>query len=151
MRWSYCSHTQRFEQRSGEPISFFSASPIETGQGTAAGSRTGSFFGSVTTLRPEALTKRQVASTSSLLQGLAPGVSVQQQSGKPGADASSIRIRGISSIYAGSSPLVMVDGVVSSLESLDPNAIESITILKDAASTAIYGTRAANTRGDEPA
>lgn len=114
---------------------------VVVGYGTQ---RRAAVTGSVTTLRPEALTKRQVASTSSLLQGLAPGVSVQQQSGKPGADASSIRIRGVSSIYAGSSPLVMVDGVVSSLEGLDPNAIESVTILKDAASTAIYGTRAAN-------
>jgi len=80
--------------------------------------------------------KRQVATASNLLQGLAPGVTVTQQSGRPGADGASIRIRGLSSIYAGQSPLIMVDGVVSSLDAIDPNAIESITILKDAASTA---------------
>jgi TonB-linked SusC/RagA family outer membrane protein len=114
---------------------------VVVGYGTQ---RRGAVTGSVVTLKNDVLTKRQVASTSSLLQGLAPGVTVQQQSGKPGADASSIRIRGVSSIYAGSSPLIMVDGVVSSLESIDPNAIESVTILKDAASTAIYGTRGAN-------
>jgi TonB-linked SusC/RagA family outer membrane protein len=69
---------------------------------------------------------------------------VQQQSGRPGADGASIRIRGLGSIYAGQSPLIMVDGVVSGFDAIDPNAIESITILKDAASTAIYGARAAN-------
>lgn len=114
---------------------------VVVGYGTQ---RKAAVTGSVVTLKNDVLTKRQVASTSSLLQGLAPGVSVQQQSGKPGADGASIRIRGTSSIYAGSSPLILVDGVVSSMEGLDPNAIESITILKDAASTAIYGTRAAN-------
>ncbi|MFM8710753.1 MAG: SusC/RagA family TonB-linked outer membrane protein, partial [Sphingomonadales bacterium] len=88
--------------------------------------------------------RRQVATASNLLQGLAPGVTVQQQSGKPGADGASIRIRGLGSIYAGQSPLIMVDGVVSGFDAIDPNAIERITILKDAASTAIYGARAAN-------
>ena len=114
---------------------------VVVGYGTQ---RRAAVTGSIVTLRNDVLTKRQVASTSSLLQGLAPGVTVQQQSGKPGGDGASIRIRGISSIVAGSSPLVMVDGVVSSLENIDPNAIESITVLKDAASTAIYGTRASN-------
>jgi TonB-linked SusC/RagA family outer membrane protein len=100
--------------------------------------------GSVVTLKNADLTRRQVASTSNLLQGLAPGVTVQQQSGKPGADGASIRVRGTSSIFGGSDPLVIVDGVVSSLDNIDPNAIESINLLKDAASTAIYGSRAAN-------
>ena len=100
--------------------------------------------GSVIALKTEDLTKRQVARVSNLIQGLATGVTVQQQSGKPGGDGASIRIRGLSSIYAGQSPLIMVDGVVSSLDNLDPNSIESISILKDAASTSIYGSRAAN-------
>lgn len=100
--------------------------------------------GSVTSLKTTDLNKRQVAQASNLLQGLAPGVTVQQQSGKPGADGASIRIRGLSSIYAGQGPLVMVDGVVSSMDNLDPNSIESISVLKDAASTSIYGSRAAN-------
>jgi TonB-linked SusC/RagA family outer membrane protein len=100
--------------------------------------------GAVVTIKNEALTRRQVASTSNLLQGLAPGVTVQQQSGKPGADGASISIRGISSMFAGSDPLIIIDGVVSTLDNIDPNAIESINVLKDAASTAIYGSRASN-------
>jgi len=100
--------------------------------------------GSVSSIKTEELTKRQVASASNLLQGMAPGVTVQQQSGRPGADGASIRIRGLSSIYASQSPLILVDGVVSSLDNLDPNTIESISILKDAASTSIYGSRASN-------
>lgn len=98
--------------------------------------------GAIVTIKNEALTRRQVASTSNLLQGLAPGVTVRQESGKPGGDAASIRIRGISSITAGSDPLIIIDGVVSSIDNIDPNAIESINVLKDAASTAIYGSRA---------
>lgn len=114
---------------------------VVVGYGTQ---RRAAVTGAVVTLKNEALTRRQVASTSNLLQGLAPGVTVQQQSGKPGADAASIRIRGISSISAGSDPLIIIDGVVSSLDNIDPNAIESINILKDASSTAIYGSRASN-------
>ena len=99
--------------------------------------------GSVVTLKNDVLTKRQVASTSNLLQGLAPGVTVQQQSGKPGADGAGIVIRGNSSISGSSAPLIIIDGLASgSLDQIDPNSIESITVLKDAASTAIYGNRA---------
>ena len=74
--------------------------------------------GSVVTLKNEDLVKRQVATASNLLQGLVPGVTVTQQSGKPGADGASINIRGLSSIYAGQSPLILVDGVVSSLDKI---------------------------------
>lgn len=101
--------------------------------------------GAIVSLRTEALNRRQVASASNVLQGIAPGVTVQQQSGKPGADGATIRIRGNSSIFAGSDPLIIVDGVVvPSIDNIDPNAIESVSILKDAASTAIYGSRASN-------
>lgn len=102
--------------------------------------------GSVIILKNEDLMKRQVPSTSQLLQGLAPGVTVSQQSGRPGADGANINIRGISSIYASSYPLIVIDGFPSALgiDDIDPNAIESITILKDASSTAIYGSRASN-------
>ncbi|MEY3589809.1 MAG: hypothetical protein RLZZ466_329, partial [Bacteroidota bacterium] len=85
--------------------------------------RKATLTGSVVTLKQEDLTKRQVATASNLLQGLAPGVTVQQQSGRPGADGASIRIRGLGSIYAGQSPLIMVDGVVSGFDMIDPNAI----------------------------
>ncbi|HMO32609.1 MAG TPA: TonB-dependent receptor plug domain-containing protein [Lacibacter sp.] len=105
--------------------------------------------GSLVQLNNAALTKRQVSSTSQVLQGLAPGVTVQQQSGRPGADGAGIRIRGESSILGNSTPLVIIDGLqlptgtgLDALNQIDPNAIESVTVLKDAASTAIYGNRA---------
>jgi len=91
------------------------------------------------------LIKRPLASTSMTLQGLAPGVVVQQGSGQPGADGGSLTIRGIGSITGSSAPLIIVDGVEGvSLNDIDPNIIESISILKDAASTAIYGVRGTN-------
>ena len=117
------------------------ADVVVVGYGTQ---RRAAITGSVVSLKNEALNRRQVASASNVLQGIAPGVTVQQQSGKPGADGASIRIRGFSSLFADSNPLIIVDGVVSTLDNIDPNAIESISILKDAASTAIYGSRASN-------
>src|SRR5690606_296741 len=99
---------------------------------------------SVSVLGGESLTKRQVSSASLALQGAAPGVTVRQQSGVPGGDGGAINIRGIGSINAGQSPLVLVDNVEMSLDAVDPNSIESISILKDAAASAIYGSRAAN-------
>ncbi len=102
-----------------------------------------SLTGSLVTLNNATLNRRQVTSTSQALQGLAPGVTVQQQSGKPGADGASIVIRGQGSISGSNAPLIIVDGLaIGALDQIDPNAIESITLLKDAASTAIYGNRA---------
>lgn len=104
-----------------------------------------SLTGSLVTLNNASLNRRQVSSASQALQGLAPGVTVQQQSGRPGADGASIVIRGQGSISGSNAPLIIVDGLaVGSLDLIDPNAIESITLLKDAASTAIYGNRASN-------
>ncbi len=106
--------------------------------------------GALTQLKREDLVVRQVATASNLLQGLAPGVTVTQQSGRPGADGANISIRGVGSIYSGTTPLLVIDGVqqppntLETLNNMDPNNIESITVLKDAASTAIYGARAAN-------
>ncbi len=88
---------------------------------------------------------RPVLSTSSSLAGLAPGMSVMQGSGKPGDDGATIRIRGVGSFTDdASNPLVLVDGVEWSMDNVNPNDIASISVLKDAASTSIYGTRAAN-------
>lgn len=88
---------------------------------------------------------RPVLSTSAALAGMAPGMSVMQGSGQPGSESATIRIRGIGSFTSSSNaPLVLVDGVEWSMDNVNPNDIESITVLKDAASTAIYGTRAAN-------
>ncbi len=101
--------------------------------------------GSTVTLNNATITRRQVSSSTQVLQGLAPGVTVQQQSGRPGADGASIVIRGQSSISGSNDPLIVVDGVIlnnGSFNNIDPNIIESVTILKDAASTAIYGNRA---------
>nr|MCU0402934.1 SusC/RagA family TonB-linked outer membrane protein [Chitinophagaceae bacterium] len=99
----------------------------------------------VSVVKGEDLIRRPVSSTSMSLQGMAPGVTVRQNSGQPGADGGTINIRGVGSINASSAPLVVVDGVEGvSLNDIDPNIIESISILKDAASTAIYGVRATN-------
>ena len=119
---------------------------VVVGYGTQ---RRATLTGAQVTLNNATITKRQVTSTSQVLQGLAPGVTIQQQSGRPGADGASIRVRGESSIQGNSTPLIVIDGMLmptgsgpDALNNIDPNVIESITILKDAASTAIYGNRA---------
>lgn len=76
------------------------------------------------------------------MQGEMPGVQVLRSSGEPGSETSGIRIRGFSSTNS-TSALVLVDGVESDINLLNPNDIESISILKDAAACAIYGARAA--------
>lgn len=101
--------------------------------------------GAVSTINSEQLERRPIVSTSSALQGLAPGVTVTSQSGAPGGDQGQIRIRGVNSFGGSDSePLVIIDGVAGSLDNVDANLIENISILKDAASAAIYGSRAAN-------
>ncbi len=88
---------------------------------------------------------RTIISTSAALAGLAPGMSVMQTSSQPGVESTTIRIRGTGSFTStASNPLVLVDGIEWSMDNINPNDIESISILKDASSTAIYGTRAAN-------
>lgn len=101
--------------------------------------------GSVSTIDASTFEKRPIISVSNALQGIAPGVTVTTQSGAPGADGGSIRVRGINS-FGGSStaPLVLIDGIEGDIDSIDPSLIESISILKDAASSSIYGSRAAN-------
>jgi TonB-linked SusC/RagA family outer membrane protein len=97
--------------------------------------------GSVVQVGSEVLENRPVTSVSQALQGVMSGVTVQQTDGRPGGNAS-IRIRGFSSLNSGGA-LVIVDGVPGNLNSLNPNDIETITVLKDAASAAIYGARGA--------
>ncbi|MCD8313015.1 MAG: SusC/RagA family TonB-linked outer membrane protein, partial [Bacteroidales bacterium] len=88
---------------------------------------------------------RTIITTSAALAGLAPGMMVQQTTAQPGSESTSIRIRGTGSFTSSaSSPLVLVDGIEWSMDDVNPSDIESISILKDASSTAIYGTRAAN-------
>lgn len=90
------------------------------------------------------LATKPITSLSQSLQGGITGLTVTQSSGLPGADAATIKIRGISSIMTNNDPLVLVDGIPMDMNQLDPNTIESVTVLKDAAASAIYGARAAN-------
>ena len=90
------------------------------------------------------LSTKPITSLSQSLQGGITGLNVTQSSGLPGADAATIKIRGISSLETNNDPLVLVDGIPMDMNQLDPNTIESITVLKDAAASAIYGARAAN-------
>ncbi len=101
--------------------------------------------GSVVSVSSAQLVKRPGSNVTSLLQGKAPGLEAFQTSGQAGKDDAVIRIRGQGTFSsAGNQPLVLIDGVQGSLTNLDPNDIESISVLKDAASSSIYGARAAN-------
>ena len=84
------------------------------------------------------------SSVSNMLGGRVPGIISVNHSGEPGNDFSEFWIRGISTFGAGSSALVLIDGIEGSLNTLDPEDIESFSILKDASSTAVYGVRGAN-------
>ncbi len=100
--------------------------------------------GAVSMVKGDALENRPVANLSSGLQGLLPGVTVTSSSGQPGA-APDIKIRGVNTINSSTSPLILIDGIAGGdMNLLNPSDIESISVLKDAASAAIYGARAAN-------
>lgn len=99
--------------------------------------------GAIETIKGETLTKRNTIQTSLALQGVAAGVTVTSNNGKPGKEGTAIRIRGIGTLND-NNPLVLVDGVATSIDGVNPNDIETMSILKDAASAAIYGSRAAN-------
>ncbi|MBQ7899116.1 MAG: TonB-dependent receptor [Bacteroidales bacterium] len=99
--------------------------------------------GSVAAVGGETLMKSPVANVANALQGNLPGVSAVQPSGMPGADEPVIRIRGVGSLNS-AEPLVLVDGVERPFSQLDPNEIESISVLKDASATAVFGVRGAN-------
>ncbi|MBB5437873.1 TonB-linked SusC/RagA family outer membrane protein [Pedobacter sp. AK017] len=101
--------------------------------------------GAVSNVSGTELTTRQAPNTTSLLQGRMPGVQVTQNSGQPGAEAASIQIRGMGTFSkASNDPLILIDGIEGNLNNVNPNQIESVSVLKDAASAAIYGSRAAN-------
>ena len=99
--------------------------------------------GAVSAVSGEGLLKAPVANVANALQGNLPGVSAVQASGMPGADEPVIRIRGVGSLNS-AEPLVLVDGVERSFSQLDANEIESISVLKDASATAVFGVRGAN-------
>lgn len=99
--------------------------------------------GSVSMITADDLNSRPVSSVSGGLQGLLSGVTVVNTSGQPGTNNTSIRIRGLGTI-GNSNPLVLVDGVEGDMNTLNPEDIQSVSVLKDAASASIYGARAAN-------
>lgn len=121
-----------------------------------------SFTGSASVVKKDVIENRPVTSFEKALQGAVAGVTVTSASGQPGA-ASTVRIRGVGSISAGNTPLYVIDGIAVTtgnlsqlndpddptvptdvLSTLNPNDIESVTVLKDASASSIYGSRAAN-------
>ena len=109
--------------------------------------------GSVVAIKAEEMNKGAVTSPQELIMGKVPGLSVSQGDGAPGA-GSTIRIRGGASLNASNDPLIVIDGIPVSndaapgtpnaLATINPNDIETFTVLKDASATAIYGSRASN-------
>ena len=106
--------------------------------------------GAISSVGGETLIATPVSNISNALIGNTPGVTGLQSSGEPGRNAANLRIRGVST-YGSSTPLIVIDGVeqaaeqaFAELNSMDANEISQISILKDAASTAVYGIRAAN-------
>lgn len=100
--------------------------------------------GAVTVVDEKAISNRPMISAAEALQGKAAGVQVVQPSGKPGANLA-VRVRGSTSVLAGNEPLYVVDGVpTTDIRGLNPADIETMSVLKDASSSSIYGARAAN-------
>lgn len=100
--------------------------------------------GAVASVSSATLSTSPVPNPANLLQGRLPGLEVIQPSGRPGNDDPMLRVRGMGSFGASSAPLLLIDGIIGSINSVSPNDIESVTVLKDAASASIYGARAAN-------
>ena len=114
---------------------------VVIGYGT---SKRGNLSGSVAKIEAEKLESRDAVNIASALQGMLAGVEVRTTSGQPGGDVS-LRVRGSASVNAESDPLYVIDGIpVDDLTSVNPSDIQSIEVLKDASSAAIYGSRGAN-------
>jgi TonB-linked SusC/RagA family outer membrane protein len=99
--------------------------------------------GAVNTVKAERITNKPVTSLVSALTGEASGVTITQRTGQPGASQGDIRIRGIGT-WGNAAPLILVDGISMSIHDVIPGDVESVSVLKDAASASIYGSRAAN-------
>lgn len=99
--------------------------------------------GAVSSVSASEIEERPLTNTALGLQGVSPGLTVQYQGGQPGEESAVARIRGTGTLN-NPNPLVLVDGVEQSLATVESSNIESLTVLKDAASAAIYGSRAAN-------
>ena len=105
-----------------------------------------SFTGSAAMVKSEAIEKKVSTNVTSALAGTSPGVQVISGSGDPTSGGPTIRIRGVGSMSASSSPLIVVDGspFEGSIKDINPNDVESMSVLKDASASAIYGNRGAN-------
>ena len=101
-------------------------------------------IGSVAQISSSDLKQAPTMNITNMLAGRLPGITTLQQSGRPGADDATIRVRGTSTYAGTQGPTVIVDGVERPFSQLDPNEIESISVLKDALSAAVYGLQAAN-------
>lgn len=114
---------------------------VVIGYGTVAKS---DLTGSVSSVGKDAMSNRIVTSLEDALKGQAAGMSITQNDGAPGTDFT-IRIRGASSVNAASTPIYVIDGIIcEDAKDINPGDVESIEVLKDASSTAIYGSRGAN-------
>ena len=104
------------------------------------------FTGSATVVGADELAHSQVSNAMNALNGKVAGVQMSNSSGSPADDSPTIRVRGFSSINAGNAPLVVLDGIPydGSMNNINPSDIETMTVLKDAASNALYGSRGAN-------
>ena len=125
------------------PDSEFIDETIVVAYGTATRS---SFTGSASMVSSESIESRAVTNVTSALAGTAPGVQIISSSGDPASSQATIRIRGIGSMSASNAPLYIVDGMPydGSISEINPNDVESMSVLKDAAASAIYGARGAN-------
>ncbi|GAA4441408.1 TonB-dependent receptor [Ravibacter arvi] len=123
----------KVDQRSLEEI-------VVVGYGTQ---KKTSVTAAVSTMKGEAIATVPVANMSNAIGGRLPGLIVRQNTGEPGRDASNIFIRGVATT-GNSQPLLIVDNIPRSFQNLDPNTVESITVLKDAAAVAPYGVAGAN-------
>ena len=126
-----------------EPDNEFLDETIVVAYGTATKS---SFTGSAAVVKSESIEKKITTNVTSALAGTTPGVQMISSSGDPTGNSSTIRIRGIGSMSASNSPLIVVDGVPyeGAISDINPTDVESLSVLKDAAASAIYGHRGAN-------
>lgn len=122
------------------PDNFMLEDVVVVGYGTQ---KKANLLGAVENVAVKDLENRPITQTSMALQGQIAGVDVIQNSGEPGNDQGAIRIRGVSSIANNNEPLVLIDGVEGDINLINPKDIESMSVLKDASSAAIYGNRAA--------
>ncbi len=105
-----------------------------------------SFTGSASMVKSEEIQKKITTNVTSALAGTSPGVQIITSSGDPTSNAATIRIRGVGSMSASNNPLIVVDGApfAGAISDINPNDVESMSVLKDASAAAIYGNRGAN-------